>query len=133
MDVGNPSNVKRIDYLYNKNIESMNDDIKYNYCDEDMTIKNIFDVWEKYNYIIDPHTAVSYNGVINNKSNKNPYYIIISTAIPLKFRNIIFKAINILPELNIQLKQLEKKENLSIPLKNNYDFFVDILNKSVRK
>ena len=133
MDVGNPSNVKRIDYLYNKNIESMNDDIKYNYCDEDMTIKNIFDVWEKYNYIIDPHTAVSYNGVINNKSNKNPYYIIISTANPLKFRNTIFKAINILPELNSQLKQLEKKENLSIPLKNNYDFFVDILNKSVKK
>jgi len=60
----------------------------------EMYIKFVFD---KYNYIIDPHTAVAF-GVYSKylaKTNDSTYTVIVSTASPYKFPKEILKAFNI--------------------------------------
>ena len=61
MDVGNPSNIKRINYIY-KTIDELKKDVNITHCNEFKTLRNIKEVWENFNYIIDPHTAVGYEG-----------------------------------------------------------------------
>ena len=133
MDVGNPSNIKRIDYLYNSDVESMSRDIATNICTENDTMIQMKKVWEKYNYIIDPHTSVAYNGISNYKSVEiaKPYFIVVSTSKPVKFRYTILKAIGIFPTLTKELKILSKKPNYSINLKNCYNTFSHNIQKSM--
>jgi threonine synthase len=131
MDVGNPSNVKRIDYLYKSDISAMQNDIDHNICNEIQTMIEMKTVREKFGYIIDPHTAVAYNGIKNYKYTADkPYFIAISTASPVKFRYSVKKATGIFPKLTKDLELLTQKPNYSISLKNNYDTFVSNINKS---
>jgi len=64
------------------------------YCqDETETEKCIFRAYEKYNYLIDPHTAVAYGAAENIKGGN--YNVILSTASPYKFADTIAKALNL--------------------------------------
>ena len=134
-DVGNPSNVKRIDYLYNSDISKMSNDIKTNFCSEINTAINMKHIWEQFGYMADPHTAVGYNGVIKSLQSlgENCIHIVISTASPVKFRYTVTKATGIFPKLTKDLELLTKKPNYSINLENNYDQFVKNLNKTGNK
>ena len=58
MDVGDPSNVKRIDCLYNSNYKSMQDDISSNICNEIQTMIDMREVYEKYHYVMDPYRSI---------------------------------------------------------------------------
>jgi threonine synthase len=53
------------------------------YADEDMTVAAIGKSYEKYNYVMDPHTAVAYS-VSESIPAKNKR-VILSTASPYKF------------------------------------------------
>jgi len=48
------------------------------------------DVWNKYEYIIDPHTSVAFNGCkefikLDPENNEKYFFVIVSTAHPSKF------------------------------------------------
>ena len=133
MDVGDPSNVKRIDYLYNSNYKSMQDDISSNICNEIQTMIDMREVYEKYHYVMDPHTAVSYNGVKNYNGNKDSFFIIVSTADPVKFRYSVKKATGVFPKLNSNLKLLSNMDKYIIGLDNDYNTFISNINKSFNK
>ena len=59
MDVGNPSNFIRIKYLYPTLSEIKKDILSYYYNDK-QTIESIHEVYNKYNYLMDPHTSIGY-------------------------------------------------------------------------
>ncbi|MGC8771585.1 MAG: threonine synthase [Brevinematia bacterium] len=109
-----------------------------NYSTEEETMKEIKETFEKYNYLLDPHTAVAmnvYKKYLNESEDDLPV-VISSTASPYKFNSAVYKAITgkdekdefkILEELNKitnftvperlkQLKELEIKHNLSISI-----------------
>ena len=116
MDVGDPSNIKRIMDLYN-NFESIAEDIySWSY------------VYSKYKYLLDPHSAVGYLGIDNYvRKDKNCEGLFLGTAHPCKFSDIIEFATNKAIEMPNRIKSLLGKEKKSIPLNNNYDEFSDYL------
>jgi threonine synthase len=64
---------------------------------QDEVERHIKTVFDKYNYIIDPHTAVAF-GVYNKylaETSDLTYTVIVSTASPYKFPKEILKAFNI--------------------------------------
>ena len=61
MDVGNPSNFKRLQYIY-PTYNEMIKDIKGMRVSHNETIDTITDIYTKYNYILDPHTSVAFCG-----------------------------------------------------------------------
>ena len=81
---------------------------------EKQTIDTIKEIYQKYNIIVDPHTAVGIAaGKKINKTKKPIVYI--STAHPSKFPDTVKKAIGIEPPLPNRHRSLyKKKENYEI-------------------
>lgn len=65
------------------------------YCSDENTKKTIKDVWDKYGYLIDPHTAVGqyvYSRYLEVTGDYTPV-VVVSTASPYKFGEDVLSAI----------------------------------------
>ncbi len=124
MDVGNPNNFKRIMDIY-KNLESLKNDLLAFSFNDDVTKDCIGNVFLKYNYVLDPHSAVGLLG-LNKFLYTNPDYegIFLGTAHPAKFSNIIEPIIN--KQINIpkNLNKTINKNKKATLLNNNYNYFL---------
>lgn len=88
MDVGNPSNFARMLELFEHDVEKMRKEIVGASFSDEQTKKAIAEVKQKYNYLMDPHGAVAYLGLIN-ASDKNQIRVFLETAHPAKFSDKI--------------------------------------------
>lgn len=103
MDISMPSNIERLLYYfdYNYQTESISPDQlvelrKLFECESisnDMIIKTIRDVFDKYSYVIDPHTAVGIAASHRSLSVLEPV-ICLATAHPGKFPETMNLALN---------------------------------------
>jgi threonine synthase len=130
MDVGNPSNLDRIKQLYENDLDLMQKDLfSISHNDKD-TLLAMAEVKDEYNYIIDPHGAVGYLAVKNflTEKNENEYNtIILETAHPAKFKDVVEKSLNTDIEIPRRLKECITKEKHSIKISKDYIDFKDYL------
>ena len=105
------------------------------------TVKIIKAVYDKYKYVIDPHTAVAYSAYLKyEKENNNGLKtVVLSTASPFKFPSVVLEAFNL--SADDAINKLSKEFNLEIPqvlnyppvvrevvdLKNAEDYIVDVI------
>ena len=90
------------------------------------TLKTIKAVYDKYNYLIDPHTACSYGAYTEykNNTNNNEKVVVVSTASPFKFPQSVLAAFDIKASESFDsINELSKKFNISIPSVLNYPKF----------
>ncbi|MAZ60694.1 MAG: threonine synthase [Candidatus Marinimicrobia bacterium] len=127
MDVGNPSNIKRIINLYDK-IDLLKEDmLSWSFSDND-TINTIKMILKKYKYLLEPHGAVGLLGLENYTKNLSKHSgIFLGTAHPSKFLDVIEPEINQKVEMPERLKNILDKEKQSIKMKNNYTEFSNYL------
>jgi threonine synthase len=87
MDVGNPSNLERIRYLYNDHIDLIKNNIHAFSFNDNETREAVKEIFSKFNYIMDPHGAIGYLAAKKDKdiSDNNHHYIVLETAHPAKF------------------------------------------------
>ncbi len=84
---------------------------------DDETLDTIYKVFEKYNYISDPHTATGLKLLMDK--NDEETWVSLACAHPAKFNLAVEKAINKTTDIPIELSNLfDKKEKLTI-LPNN--------------
>jgi threonine synthase len=86
-------------------------------------------VWEKYRYISDPHTAVGILGwEAYKKEHTEPAQgLVLATAHPAKFADVVMKAIGSAPPLPDRLAAYLQRPKLSMPMSNSYDDFKHFL------
>ena len=127
MDVGDPSNIKRILDIYKKSDILKKDMLSWSYSDSE-TINIIKRILKDYKYILDPHGAVGLLGLENFiKYNNNCNGIFLGTAHPSKFLDIIEPEINEKIKIPDRLKDVLEKEKESISIKNDYQDFSNYL------
>lgn len=129
MDVGNPSNFIRLKYLYDKNNKKkIHDDIiSYSFTNYE-TLLAIQSMKTKYNYLVDPHTAVGICGINKHKeTNENFVYVTLSTAHPAKFKSEIETNTNIKVNLPYLLLYVLQKNSHKIQIPNNYSVWIELL------
>ncbi len=132
MDVGNPSNFVRMLELFahdHKRIKNLISDCSVS---DETTANTIADVYKKFNYLLEPHGAVAYYG-LQRYLNNNPQDkgIILETAHPVKFEDVVSKIINqpvAIPESMKYLLNLEKK---SVLIKPTFDALKEQLLDSI--
>ena len=94
---------------------------------EEETKSIISETYKNYKIMIDPHTAVGI-GATKKLSLKNKT-LVLATAHPSKFADVIMKEINIKPELPESLKHIletkEKYEKLPKSLENIKNYIVN--------
>jgi threonine synthase len=132
MDVGNPSNFKRLVELYDGNIEKIRNNIYSCSISDQQTVTAIKDVYQKYNYVIDPHGAVGFQAMQEYaKSSKHDNkYMILETAHPAKFYDIVKEILNIEVKIPQRLATALSKNKNSITISKNFnDFKSSILDR----
>ena len=87
MDVGDPSNVRRIQDLFSHDIQTIREHIQSkSYTDKDC-LNAIYEVYKQYNYTLDPHGAIAYNAC--ELAPQESLTIILETAHPIKFKEVV--------------------------------------------
>lgn len=124
MDIGDPSNFLRINKLFS--FDELSKILKSYYIDDKTTIQNIENIFKEYNYTLDPHTSVGYcalKNYINENSDKDNKYILLSTAHPIKFekeiKDNVSKPVNINKPKNVNIDILMNKKSIKFVVKNN--------------
>ena len=82
-------------------------------CDDEQILANIAMVKETYNYVVDPHTACAFQDIDPGQTT-----IVLATAHPAKFPEVIQKAIGETPT-DPALEALKKKRQKRYPLEAN--------------
>lgn len=122
MDVGNPSNFERILELYNHELKTIKNHVSSISIDDFKTTQTIEKVFNTYDYLLDPHTAVAYHAMENwLMDHPEDEGIILGTAHPVKFPTIVEKTIGKEIELPDKLASIMKREKKSILVEPNYE------------
>jgi len=130
MDVGNPSNLARINSLYNYELKRIKEIIFSDSGNDTDTINTIKYVYEKYDYLLDPHGAVGFfvlNNFLQIKGNNNSTSVLLETAHPAKFSDILERTIKVKVALPDRLSESLNKNKNSISLSSNYRDLKDFL------
>jgi threonine synthase len=128
MDVGNPSNFIRIQELFDNNLSRLKESFSsYSFSDDETKImmKSIYD---KFNYISEPHGAIGYLGLKKYGLKTNEFGIFLETAHPVKFLQVVEETLTVNVEIPHQIKQVMSKEKVAIPI-SNYQDLKNFLNK----
>ena len=100
-----------------KSLDKINIDFLSSRMNEDEVLKTIKTVYEKFDIVLDPHSAIGYGAFDKVKLKGNN--IVLATAHPCKFPDAIEKAISLKAELPNELAFiLDEKENYDI-IENN--------------
>jgi threonine synthase len=103
--------------IKNEKLKKINKDFLSARMSEQETLNVIKNIHEKFNIVLDPHTAIGYGAF--DKNNLKGNNIVLATAHPCKFPDAILKAINLKSDLPEELKFiLDEKENYGI-IENN--------------
>jgi threonine synthase len=91
MDVGNPSNFERLQWLFAGNLQAMRATIDTSVHSDDQARDAIRDLFDRFRVTADPHTAISYLGATRGEdygTSARPHFFM-ATAHPAKFREVV--------------------------------------------
>jgi threonine synthase len=129
MDVGNPNNFPRLLDLCRNRLEYVQKEIWGHGATDEETLAAMKMLHDRFGYIADPHTAV---GVLGWEAYKREHPepaqgLVLATAHPAKFADVVMKAIGTAPPLPDRLAAYLKCGKLSLPISSSYDEFKQFL------
>ena len=116
MDVGDPSNRPRLEALYGGDLSAMRAEVKGATLDDAGTMRVMKDVLDRTGYVMCPHTAVGYAGLMAHRNPSVPG-VVLATAHPAKFGEVVERATGHVPDLPDHLAEClnKTKEATVIP------------------
>jgi threonine synthase len=85
MDVGNPSNLERLQWLFGGDVPAMRKLISSTAHSDDEVRQAIAELHHRFDYVADPHTAIAFLGTRHGQQRT----LFLSTAHPAKFREVV--------------------------------------------
>jgi threonine synthase len=121
MDVGNPSNLVRLIELFGNDHNKIKELISNCTVTDELTSETIKEVYKTDNYLLEPHGAVAYYGIKQYlKKYPNKKGLILETAHPVKFDDVVKKIINEDVAIPASMEYLFKLEKKSIKIKPEF-------------
>ncbi|MDC0357879.1 threonine synthase [Oligoflexia bacterium] len=133
MDVGAPSNFARIQDLYKASQEALCADVWGSAYTDDETKAVIKSVFDQYRYTLDPHGAVGFAAFSDYlKEEPTAKGIIVETAHPAKFIDVVETVLGIRPEIPERLASCMSKAKQATLISTEFEPFKELLlNRSV--
>ena len=127
MDVANPSNFVRILEMFEQDYLNLKEKMEAVSVSDETTAKTMREVFEKYNYVLDPHGAVGFYA-LEKYLEKNPHQtgFFLETAHPIKFDSVK-EIIGTHGETPESVKDLFSRPKHSVETKANYNNLKEIL------
>ncbi|MEQ9230797.1 MAG: threonine synthase, partial [Cyclobacteriaceae bacterium] len=125
MDVGAPSNFVRMLELFGGDFEQVTSVIS-GYCLVDEGILQVMATCAKErDYILDPHGAIGYQALVENLE-EGEQGIFLETAHPVKFLDVVEKALGQAPDYKTKIADLLEKESSFEQIGGGYEEFREI-------
>jgi threonine synthase len=118
MDVGNPSNFIRIQELFQNNLTQLKASFSSFSFSDDETKEMMKDIYNKFNYISEPHGAIGYLGLKKHGLYEDEFGIFLETAHPVKFLEVVEATLPVSVEIPSQIKEVINKEKSAIQIAN---------------
>ena len=127
MDVGNPSNFVRVLELFHQQLNDLKNILSSYSISDAATKATINEVFNQYNYTLDPHGAVGYYALIDYLGdtirNSRSGGIFLETAHPVKFPETVEVSTNSKIEIPERIKHLFNQKKQSIQMDASFDDF----------
>ena len=125
MDVGDPSNFERMMSLCGGDVKALQSEVRGFACNDEQIAAAIAEIYEKYHYLSDPHSAVGY---LATKAYDEPGFYL-STAHAAKFGEVVEPVAGVAPELPLSLAEAVKRERRATKMEANEAALADFLLK----
>jgi threonine synthase len=95
MDVGNPSNVERLQWLFGGDVRAMKERIEPSVHTDEQVRAAILEIFDRFTYVTDPHTAIAFLGTTapgtrhEARGTSALPYLFLATAHPAKFKDVV--------------------------------------------
>lgn len=129
MDVGDPNNLARLQFLYHDDVHTLKNDIDAVSISDEETLHEIQSFYSKTKYVLDPHTAVGVAAARRAREwmTNSPPIIVVATAHPAKFQDLVEKAIGVRVPLPSALQEVENRPSYHIRMRGRYSEWREIL------
>ncbi|WP_256012734.1 threonine synthase [Desertivirga xinjiangensis] len=130
MDVGNPSNWVRIMTLFKNELDEVKRVVSAESFTDEQTRVAVQEVFEKFDYVVCPHTAIAWLAVEDYRKVSGDYSsagVFLSTAHPCKFPDVYEGAIALKVEIPEQVRSLEGKPKQAVEMGADFDVFKSYL------
>ena len=128
MDIGNPSNFARLQEIFSNNHLKMKEIVLGAHFNDQETRACIKEIFETRNYILDPHGAVGYLGAKAHQRPKDAQYIVLATAHPAKFSEVVEEVLGQkIPKPNSLTECLAKEQKNTHQISPSYEAVKDFL------
>jgi threonine synthase len=118
MDVGNPSNLERLRWLFAGDLDATRSLIASSAHRDDEVRAAIAELYTRFGYVADPHTAIAFLG---------GGALFLSTAHPAKFREVVEPAIGEAVQLPAALAAMLAKEKAALRIAPSLGELADLL------
>jgi threonine synthase len=132
MDVGDPSNFERLKAIFKNNHSAMAGMVKGEVVSDEETRQAIAEVYKHNSIFIDPHTAVGYVAArryLGDPKNQGKRVVVLATAHPAKFLEIVEEVTGKKPPLPKGLKKAFELPKKSVVIENTLPALKDFLQK----
>jgi threonine synthase len=130
MDVGAPSNWVRIMDMFGGDREKLQLLLKsYTYSDAE-TLQGIAGIYEKFNYIACPHTAIAWLAIQDYRKqypDADDTFVFLSTAHPCKFPEVFTPEIAAKIDIPAQVDELKTKPRNAVSMAVDFETFKEFL------
>jgi threonine synthase len=116
-----------------RNVDVLSDTFVATRCSDVQTLFTIRDVYQRYGYVIDPHTAVGFHAYEMLKDRLEGPVVALACAHPAKFSEIVEQAIGIKTELPNSLANLYERTEYFTVLPNCVDTVKNFINAPLVK
>ena len=123
MDVGNPSNLERLQWLFGGDVHAMRMLISSTAHTDDEVRRAIAELHHRFHYVADPHTAIAFLGT----SKEAPGTLFLSTAHPAKFRDVVEPVLNTTVQLPAALADTLTRTKVALHIGPELDELVELL------
>ena len=131
MDVGKPSNLERIRWLFRETPDQMNHIIRGASIDDSETRRCITEVYEETGYVLDPHSAVAYRVAQQHHNLAVGPTVVLATAHPAKFPGVVETAIGSKVEPPQELLSVMKRKELFSEIKPTLQELEALLDETI--
>ncbi len=129
MDVGNPSNFPRLLAFMNNSYNLLSGLVTGKTYSDKETRACMKKVYDEASYVMCPHTAVAYLGMedVLKEKNDGTLGIILSTAHPAKFKDVVDEVLNKDIPLPPRLEEIVNKPKVSVKMSKDFQAFKQFL------
>lgn len=121
MDIGDPSNFARILELHQGDWDAIKNTLVGHAYSDDETRESMKDVIDRTGYLTEPHGTIAYMALKEYQKNHDCQGIILETAHPAKFHDVVEPAIGQKVEIPERLQEYMDREKNALLIDNTYE------------